>query len=68
VQKISEAAVLKRAKDLCKQDSYEWELEFKPVLPMGTKIILKPILKEVERTEYLARAREQLLKECAENV
>jgi hypothetical protein len=65
VQKINEAEVLKRAKELCKQDGYEWEVEFKPILPMGTKIILKPILKEAQRTGYLARAREQLLKECA---
>jgi len=65
VQKINDAVVLERAKELCKQDGYEWELEFKPVLRRGTKIIPKPILKEAERTGYLARARDQLLKELA---
>ena len=33
---------------------------------MGTKIKLKPFLDEAGRRKYLARAREQLLTECAE--
>ena len=67
MQKVDESATLKRAKKLCEQDGYDWELEFKPVLPVGTKIRLKPFLDEAGRREYLARAREQLLKERDEN-
>jgi hypothetical protein len=67
VRKVNEVAILKRAKELCKQDGCEWELEFKLPLPMGTKINLKPILDEAGRGGYLALAREQLLKESAEN-
>ena len=67
VRKVDEAAILKRAIELCKQDGYDWELEFKPVLPMGSKLTQRPFLDEAGRSAYLARAREQLLKECAEN-
>ena len=65
MQKINDAVVLERAKELCKQDGCEWEPEFKPVLRRGTKITPKPILKEAERAGYLARARDQLIKELA---
>ena len=58
--KISEATVLKRAKVLCKQDGKNWGFEFTP-LP-GTKIGLL-FLDEAGRSEYLARAREQLARE-----
>jgi hypothetical protein len=58
--KIDEAAVLKRAKELCDQNGTLWDYEPTPVRP-GTK--LKPTLDETGRQEYLARAREQLARE-----
>jgi hypothetical protein len=67
VRKVDEAAILKRAIELCKQDGYDWELEFKPVLPMGTKLKPRLFLDEAARGEYLVRAREQLLKNDDEN-
>ena len=63
---IDEATISKRAKKLCEEDGYDWDLEFKPAPPMGTKIKLKPFLDEAGRRKYLARAREELLTECAE--
>jgi hypothetical protein len=67
VNEVNEWAILKRAKELCEQDGYEWQLDYKPAPPMGTKIKLKRFLDEAGRSGYLARAREQLLKECAED-
>ena len=63
---IDEATISKRAKKLCEEDGYDWDAEFKLLLPKGTKIKLKPFLDEVGRRKYLARAQEQLLKECAD--
>jgi hypothetical protein len=59
--RIGDAAILRRAKSLCKQDGKNWALEFTP--PQGTKIGLIPFLDEAGRREYLARAREQLAQE-----
>lgn len=67
MSQIDEAAILKRAKTLCEQDGYDWEIEFRPPLPMGTKLKLKPFLDEEGRRGYLARAREQLLERRAED-
>jgi hypothetical protein len=67
MSQINEAAIINRAKKLCEQDGYDWDLEFKPPMPMGTKIRLKRFLDEAGRRKYLERAREQLLKECAED-
>ena len=62
---LDEAEILKRAKKLCEQDGADWDLEFKPPLPKYSKIPLRPVLDEARRSEYLARAREQLLNECS---
>jgi hypothetical protein len=67
MRKVDEAAISKRAKKLCEEDGYDWDVEFKLPLPKGTKIKLKPFLDEVGRRKYLAHAQEQLLKECAED-
>jgi hypothetical protein len=58
--KINEAVILRRAKALCKQDGQNWALEFTPLLPSGTKFGVLPFLDEAGRSEYLARARDQL--------
>jgi hypothetical protein len=57
---IDEAAILRLAKELAKQDGFAWELEWKPPLPKYSKIILLSVLSEGERCKYLARAREEL--------
>ena len=67
VTKVERAEVLRRAKALCEQDGKLWDMEFTPVKPRGTPITLKPILDDVGRCEYLARAREQLLKDCGKH-
>jgi len=64
--KINEATILRRAKWLCKQDGKNWASEFTPLLPPGTKIVLKAFLDEEGRREYLARAREQLARESGD--
>jgi hypothetical protein len=61
MRKVDEAAISSRAKKLCEEDGYDWDVEWKQPLPMGTKIKLKPLLDEAGRRKYLARAREQLL-------
>jgi len=58
--KISEAAILKRAKALCKQDGKNWDFPFTPSLPPQTKIG-KFFLDEEGRREYLGRARQHLV-------
>jgi hypothetical protein len=60
---ISEATILRQAKELAQQDGNEWEYEFRQPLALGSKIPLKPILDEAGRQTYLARAREQLTQE-----
>lgn len=62
--KITEAAIQRRARALCKQDGKNWHFPFTP--PPGTKIELKIFLDEADRREYLARAREQLLRESGD--
>ena len=62
--KINEAAILRRAKALCKQDGKNWASEITPL--EGTKIGLIPFLDEAGRREYLARAREQLTREIGD--
>ena len=64
--KVDEAAILRLAKALCKQDGKNWALEFAPRLPPGTKIDLIPFLDEDGRQRYLARAREQLARESGD--
>lgn len=66
--KIDEAAILKRAKQLCEQDGFEWELEFKRPLPKYTPIRCRPILDEQGRRKYLVRAQEELHKESGSSV
>jgi hypothetical protein len=61
---VDNAAIEKRAKELCEQDGFVWDVEWKLPLPKYSKIVLRPVLKEEERHKYLARAREQLFKEC----
>jgi hypothetical protein len=55
---ISDAAVERLAKKLAEKDGFEWELEFKPVLPPGTKLPLRAILDDAGRERYRTLARE----------
>jgi hypothetical protein len=55
--------VLERAKQLCEEDGFEWDVEFKLPLPKYAPRRLRPILDEEGRCKYLARAREELHKE-----
>jgi hypothetical protein len=61
--KINEAVILRRAKALCKQDGKNWDFQFSPLLPPETKFRVLPFLDEAGRSEYLARAREQIADE-----
>jgi hypothetical protein len=61
--KINEAAILRRAKALCKQDGKNWAFEFAPLLPPGTKIGQSFL---DGRREYLARARDELARESGD--
>ena len=63
---IGEAAILRRAKELAQQDGNDWQYEFKPPLPPGTKIPLRAALDEAGQQRYLARAREQLIRESGD--
>jgi hypothetical protein len=57
-----EAKILRRAKELCEQDGFAWEMEFGPRPPKYSPIMLQPVLlDDAARDKYLARAREQLL-------
>jgi len=56
---ISDAAVERLAKKLAEKDGYEWQLEFKPPLPRGTKLPLRPILDDAGRERYRSLARQQ---------
>jgi hypothetical protein len=60
---IDDAAILRRAKELARQDGNDWQYEFKPPLPPGTKIPLRPALDAAGQQGYLAVAREQLTRE-----
>ena len=53
-----QAAILKRAKELCEQDGFAWELDYAP--PTGEPIIPRVTLSEEARQQYLARARAEL--------
>jgi hypothetical protein len=55
---IDEAAVLKRAKELCEQDGYAWELDYSG--PTAEPVIPSVTLSKEARQEYLARARADL--------
>ncbi len=52
---IDDAAILKRARELCERDGIAWEF--------SRTARLRRTLDDAGRREYLARAREQLLKE-----
>jgi len=60
--KPNEAAVLERAKKLCKEDGFEWDLEFKMPLPKYSKVVLE----QEARQKYRAHARQELLDECGD--
>jgi hypothetical protein len=55
---VDNAAVLKRAKELCEQDGYAWELDH--TVPSAEPIIPRITLSEEARQEYLTRARAEL--------
>jgi hypothetical protein len=55
---IDEAAVLKRAKELCEQDGYAWDLDYAP--PTAVPVIPRVTLSEEARQQYLQRARAEL--------
>jgi hypothetical protein len=57
---VSEAAIEALAKSFADQDGFDWQIEFKPINLPGTKIGLKPLLKEADRETYLVRARQRL--------
>jgi hypothetical protein len=63
--KITEAAILKRAKELCEKNSTAWD---KTNVRLRTSKYDKIFgaLDEVGRNHYLALAKEKLLKEQAE--
>ncbi len=61
--KPNEAAVLERAKKLCKEDGF---LEFKMPLPKYSKVVLRQVLEREARQKYLAHARQELLNECGD--
>jgi hypothetical protein len=63
MSKIDEAAILKRAKELCAQNGSSWDVVVRPVVP-GAKIV--GAIDDVAKKEYLAKAKEQLLKERGE--
>lgn len=56
---MTDAAVERLAKNLAEKDGFEWQLEFKPPLPPGTKLPLRPILDDAGRERYRTLAREQ---------
>ena len=56
---MSDAAIERLAETLAEKDGFEWQLEFKPPLPPGTKRILRPILDDAGRERYRTLAREQ---------
>jgi len=53
-----EAAIVKRARELCKQDGFAWDLEYEH--PSAEPVIPGIILSEESRQQYLARARAEL--------
>ena len=55
---VDDAAVLKRAKQLCTQHSVKWDWA-------GRTSSNKPVLDQMGRRQYLALAWEQLLEESA---
>jgi hypothetical protein len=59
--KIDDEAILRRAKELCARDGFDWEIR-------GIRTArIRPALDVAGRREYLARAREQLLNESKES-
>ena len=58
--KIDDAAILKRAKQLCEQNGTLWETDYRPANRRARERVA---LDEAGRREYLMRAREQLIKE-----
>ena len=54
VMATDQAAILKRAKELCEQDGFAWDLDY--ARPTGEPVSLT----EEARQQYLARARAQL--------
>jgi hypothetical protein len=61
---VNEAAILDRAKTLCKNDGFAWNFEWKLPLPEPYKVVPRRVVKEEEWQQYLVRAREELLNEC----
>jgi hypothetical protein len=64
--KLSDAAVLERAKKLSKEDGFEWDLDLKGPQPEYSKIVLQKLLEPEARQKYLARARQDLVNECGD--
>jgi hypothetical protein len=57
---FNEATILDYAKELARRDGFEWELEYKMLLPDGVKSPFRPLLNEEDKQKYLARARDEL--------
>jgi hypothetical protein len=56
---MSDVTVEGRAKEMAEKDGFEWQMEFKPPLPFGTKVELRPILDDAGRERYRTLARQQ---------
>jgi hypothetical protein len=61
--RLTEATILKRAKELCEKNGTAWDIEMKSAQP-GQKLV--GVIDEAGRKKYLALAKEQLLKEHGE--
>jgi uncharacterized protein YndB with AHSA1/START domain len=58
MNEISKATVERVAKQLAGKDGFEWQMEFKSVVP-GAKLALRPILDDEGRERYRTLARQQ---------
>jgi hypothetical protein len=56
----NDATILEYAKKLCREDGFDWEIEWKMPLPGGATPSLKPIIDEKGRQKYIERAQELL--------
>jgi hypothetical protein len=61
---LSEAAVLKRAKALAKEDGFTWELDYEVPGALRTPLRGQHFLSKDRQQEYLERARVNLRKEA----
>jgi hypothetical protein len=65
--KIDEAAILRRAKELCTQDEFAWELDFTVPYPRAGHLRGSLYPNEERRQHYLALARAEMTKDQSAN-